>query len=193
MQRDVTVREVMDDTYVGVSAGDDVLETADLLLSEGAAVAVVQEGSEVVGGLAPRDVMELIVDGTDPGAATVADAMTEAVRTIQPDRSLADARDRMTARATGWLVVTDGDGPAGVVTERDLLAGSTLHSEGTTEPGAAAGDAGAVPAAGAAAGEGETAAEDAFEDQGICEICGSLTHDLASFNGQLRCTDCRSV
>ena len=32
-----------------------------------------------------------------------------------------------------------------------------------------------------------------FSDQGICERCGALTSELASFNGQLLCADCRDV
>jgi hypothetical protein len=41
--------------------------------------------------------------------------------------------------------------------------------------------------------ESQTASEDSFDDQGICEVCGALTHDLSAFNGQLRCADCRNV
>lgn len=193
MHRDVTVREVMDDTYVGVNESDGLLETVELLLSEEVPVAVVLQGSDVVGGVTDRDVMGEIVEGTDPSAATVGDAMTGTVHTIRPDRSLAEARDRMTTRATGWLVVTDGDRPLGIVTERDLLAGSALGAEGATETDEVTADTVAVAEATATGSATETTTEDSFDDQGICEVCGTLTHDLAAFNGQLRCADCRSV
>ncbi|MEF8787364.1 MAG: CBS domain-containing protein, partial [Haloarculaceae archaeon] len=45
----------------------------------------------------------------------------------------------------------------------------------------------------ALAAEAETEAEDNFEDQGICEVCGTFTRDLSSFNGQLLCDDCRDM
>jgi CBS domain-containing protein len=192
MQRDITVREVMDDAFVGVSESDELLEASELLLADGSPVAVVLEGSAVVGGMTARDVLELVVDGGDPASATIGDVMTDAVHTIRPDRSLAEARDEMTSRSTPWLVVTDGDDPVGVVTERDLLAGSTLGSEVTSEQPEESAEGVGASAVGAATGT-ETATNDAFEDQGICEVCGSLTHDLAAFNGQLRCADCRNV
>lgn len=193
MQRDVTVREVMDDTYVGVSESDGLLETVELLLSEGAPVAVVLQGSDVVGVCADRDVLELLVGGSDPDNVTVGDVMTDAVYTVRPDRSLAEARDRMTSRATGWLVVTAGKEPLGVVTERDLLAGSALGGETTTGTTEATEETVTVAESSATTTQSQTATDDAFEDQGICEVCGTLTHDLAAFNGQLRCADCRNV
>lgn len=197
MQRDVTVREVMDDAFVGVSESDGVLDTVELLVSEGAPVAVVLHGSDVVGACADRDVLRLLIGDEDPAAATVGEVMTEAVPTIMPDRSLAEARDRMTTRGTRWLVVSDGDEALGIVTERDVLAGSTLGSETAAETTEAGEETVAIAestATGTAAGAAnETAAEDAFEDQGICEVCGALTHDLAAFNGQLLCADCRNV
>jgi len=195
MQRDVSVRDVMDDAFVGVSGSDSVLDTVELLVSEDAPVAVVLQGTDVVGACSDRDVLELHLEGADPDAATVDEAMTETVHTVRPDRSLAEARDLMTARGTRWLVVTDGDDAKGIVTESDLLAGSTLGSESATETAEA--DEGTVAVAGstatATAMDSETATEDAFDDQGICEACGALTHDLAAFNGQLLCADCRNV
>jgi predicted transcriptional regulator len=193
MRRDVTVREVMDDAYVGVSESDDLLETVELLLSEGAPVAIVLQGGDAVGVCAPRNVLALLVEGGDPASSTVGDAMTDRVHTIRPDRSIAEARGRMTARAAGWLVVTGGEGPMGVVTEQDLLAGSALGGETAAEGREGADVPAAVAESNVGEASAETAATGAFEDQGICEVCGSLTHDLAAFNGQLRCADCRTV
>ena len=39
--------------------------------------------------------------------------------------------------------------------------------------------------------ESETGA--GFEEQSICEGCGTLTGDLVAFNGQLLCGDCRDI
>jgi CBS domain-containing protein len=189
MQREVTVRDVMDDAYVGVNESDGLVETGELMLSDGSPVAVVLEGSDVVGGLTAEDVLGFVVGGGDPASARVGDAMTGTVRTIRPERSFTEARDRMVSGSTGWLVVTDGDEALGLVTESDLLAGSTLGSNPTADPSSETDE---TDSAGTA-GRTEARTEDTFEDQGICEVCGSLTHDLASFNGQLRCADCRTV
>ncbi|MFB6073385.1 MAG: cyclic nucleotide-binding/CBS domain-containing protein [Haloarculaceae archaeon] len=190
MNRDVSVREVMNEEFVGASESDGLLETVDLWLQEGAAAVVVLRGNEAVGVLTERDVLGLLVAGPDPERATVGDAMTASVPTIGPDRTLSAARDRMASQALDWLVVTAGDGPLGVVTEHDILTAAALGtetaSEGTRERAVAAGAAMTEDA-------GEASATEGFEDQGICEVCGSLSRDLSAFNGQLLCADCRDV
>lgn len=188
MNTSVTVREVMNREYVGVSESDDLIETVELLLREGADTAVVLRGSEPVGVVTERDVLALLVEGPDPADATVADAMTESLPTVAPDASLEAAADRMSTREARRLVVTDGGEPVGVLTEHDLLTARSPES-----PRAPAETAMDSSAGTAMAVETETEAADTFEDQGICEVCGTLTRDLAAFNGQLLCSDCRDM
>jgi CBS domain-containing protein len=188
MNTDVTVREVMDREYLGVSESDDLVETVELLLREGTESAVILRGSEPVGVLTERDVLALLVEGPDPREAAVSDAMTESIPTVSPDASLDAAADRMSARESRRLVVTNGGEPLGVITEHDLL------TTRTHEPAEGMNEAPVRTSAGSAmAMEAETEAGDTFEDQGICEVCGTLTRDLAAFNGQLLCSDCRDV
>lgn len=188
MNTEVSVREMMDREYLGVSESDDLVETVEMLLREGAETAVVLRGSEPVGVLTERDILALLVEGPDPHAATVADAMTESIPTIGPDASLSAAADRMSTREARRLVVTDGGEPLGVITEHDLLTSRALEpAEGVTEAPAEASTGTAM------AIDAETEATDTFDDQGICEKCGTLTRDLAGFNGQLLCGDCRDM
>jgi len=187
MKPDVTVREMMDREYVGVSESDDLLETVELLLREDAEAAVVQRGSEHVGVLSERDILALLVDGPDPAEATVGDVMRDTIPTVSPDASLASAADRMSSHPTGRLLVTDGEEPVGMLTERDLLA-TRRHEH--NEIGTGASEAEAVTAE--MHGTNDVPAG-GFEDQGICEACGALTNDLMSFNGQLLCGDCRDM
>jgi CBS domain-containing protein len=187
MKPDVTVREMMDREYVGVSESDDLLDTVELLLRENAEAAIVQRGSEQVGVLSQRDILSLLVDGPDPAAATVGDAMRDTIPTVSPEASLASAADRMSAHPTGRLLVTDGEQPVGILTERDLLA-TRRHEHNEIDTGAS--EAEAVTAEMHAT---DDVPEGGFEDQGICEACGALTHDLLSFNGQLLCGDCRDM
>jgi len=195
MNGDVSVREVMDREYVGVSESDDLVDTAALLLREDTDTAIVLRGSQPVGVLTCRDVLGLLVEGPDPQAATVADAMTASVPTVSPALSLEEAADEMSAKDARRLVVTEatGDEPLGILTEHDVLItrpfGRTREQrQAMTEP--AAGDADVGPMLGS-----DTTGEpdEGFEDQSICEVCGTLTSDLTAFNGQLLCSDCRDM
>lgn len=181
---EVTVAEVMDREYVGVSESDDLVATVELLLEEDASVAVVQRGNECVGVLTERDVCAAVTKGS-PAAASVAEAMTDDVVMIEPDTGIETATSRLASGTTGLLVVSDGSGPLGVVTERDLLAARAYRV------GESPADATRREAVTAMESEGETNAT--ASDQSICQRCGTLASELASFNGQLLCPDCRSL
>lgn len=191
MDSTVTVREVVNREFVGVSESDGLLETVEVLLEDDEDAALVLRGSDPVGLLTERDVLNLLVEGPPPGEATVADAMSEDPGTIHPEETLDEAADRIAARATRRLVVSAGDDPLGVISERDLLAtrpydrGPT-HADPETETVASRAEA-AVAAQ--VAGE----AQETYENQGVCEACGTFTRDLAPFNGQMLCSDCRSM
>ncbi|WP_436932723.1 CBS domain-containing protein [Halosimplex halobium] len=197
MQRDASVREVMDREFVGVSEGDDLGQTAELMLEEGVDSAVVLRGSDPVGVVTERDALAAFVDreGDPP---TAAEAMTDEVPTVPPDLTIAEAADRLSAGSTQRVLVSDGDEPLGVLTERDLLTASPFAP--TANEAAPADRERAV--AGVTQGRGEQGVEQAdsrrgedshFEDQSLCEACGSLSRELSTFNGQLLCPDCRDI
>lgn len=205
MNAELTVREIMDREYVGVSESDDLVETVELLLEEEKETAIVLHGSEHVGVLTERDVLSLLVGDTDPEEATVGDAMTEHVPTVPPEETIESAADRLSTQSARRLVVANGAEPLGIITEEDLLAGrryTTERPEGVAGPGETAsatvtGETAAAPTEAGAEGFEQEVAEatetDNFGNQGICEVCGSLTRDLSSFNGQLLCPECRDM
>lgn len=191
MNRDVTVREVANREYVGASESDGLLETVELLLAEEADAALVLRGSDPIGILTDRDVLTLLAGDGDIEAAAVGDAMRSTVPTIEPGATIQEAADRMSAEGTRWLVVTDAGETLGILTEHDLLAARPLAANGPTAGGRPAGEAETAMAA-----EAGTATEnpgEGFEEQSICEGCGTLTGDLVAFNGQLLCSDCRDI
>jgi len=190
MSSDATVREIMDREFLGVSESDDLVETVEMLLREDKETAVVLRGSEHVGVLTERDVLACIVEGPDPDEATVADVMTESVPTVAPEETMAAAANELFARPEGRLVVTNGNEPLGVITEQDILAGQSYLSEPTEM---ATVTATAEPAGSTARTEQEVGNGEGFEDQGICEACGTLTRNLTVFNGQLLCAECRDM
>lgn len=192
MNADVTVRDVMDREYVGVSESDDLVETAEVLLREGVDTAVVLRGSEPVGVLTCRDVLSLVVEGPPPAEATVEDAMTSSLPTVDPDTALTEAADVMSARNVRRLVVTPDAAaePEGIITEHDVFAVRASEPEGTAETTE---EPGPVQSGSALASDVKSEGAADFEEQGICEACGTLTGDLVSFNGQLLCADCREI
>ncbi|MFC6721950.1 CBS domain-containing protein [Halobacteriaceae archaeon SHR40] len=186
MNSDVTVRELMDREYVGVSESDGLIETVELLLTEDKETAVVLRGSEYVGVVTERDVLELLVSDQAPDEATVGDAMTDQVPTVSPEETVTEVADRLSTEPASRLIVTDGAEPFGVVTEADLLAGQNYPEQTAVADEPELVQSGAETTTQSASGEG-------FDDQGICEVCGSLARDLAAFNGQLLCADCRDM
>ena len=186
---DVTVQEVMDREYVGVSESDALVETVELLLREEAEAAVVQRGSVPVGVLTARDVLAAVVEGPPPEDASVGEVMTESVPSVGPNTTVERAVSEMSTRSERRLVVTNGTKPVGVVSERDLLAAQAYR---TGESAADLTRRETITAMETATADTDGAGN-RFQDQSICEGCGALASDLAGFNGQLLCPECRDL
>lgn len=192
MNGDVTVREVMRRDYVGASEGDTVVDTAALMLEEDVEAVVVLRGSDPVGLLTQRDLLEVAVSHGDLESVQVRHAMQENPPTVSPEESLATGIDMMSGTSARRLLVVDGGDPVGVISEHDIVTASTLNPRvNGTESGEAATAEAAAPTAESGAGAATTTEE--YSSQGICEVCGSLTRDLSTFNGQLVCADCKDV
>lgn len=190
MDSTVTVQEVMDREFAGVSESDSVSDTAALMTDEDHESVVVLRGSQPVGLLSLRDALDAFVAGDEDAA--VSEAMTTDVPTIRPDATIGEAAGEMASQGTQRLVVAAGDEVVGLLSEHDLVTASPFGPETdvTTAP-----EPGAEPAVVGQADDREAATADAggFEDQSICEACGSFARDLARFNGQLLCGDCRDM
>jgi CBS domain-containing protein len=194
MERTVTVQEVMDREFVGVSESDTVQESAELMLSAGTESVVVLRGTEPVGVVSQRDALSALVEGD--GDREVSAAMSEEVPTVTPETTIAEAADVMSSHATQQLVVTEGDRTVGALSEHDLITTSPFAPDRTADRELAVAGGTDERVAGSTAGADDRAPENAdqgFEDQSICEACGSFARDLATFNGQLLCGDCRDI
>lgn len=190
MNDDVTVRDIMSREFVGVSESDDLRDVVDVLVDEEATVAAAVRGSQPVGIVTEQDLLSLVPD--DPGNATVSDFMRDPKPVVSPEMPFVAALNYMSTQGTRRLLVTDGDGElVGVLTADDALtaASSLLENGATVEDGdrvvTTAGATGTATAA--------EQADDGYSSQSVCESCGSLTHELTNFNGQLICADCRDV
>ena len=192
MNGEVTVRDVMTREYVGASEGDALAETAALMIEEDVEAVVVLRGQEPVGLVTQRDALSAAVDHGSLASLSVGDAMQSDPPTVAPEESLASATDLISGSETRRLLVTEGAEPLGVISEHDIVTASTLN------PGANGGErpereTEAVVTETVGEAEVATTAEGEYSSQGICEVCGSLSRNLSSFNGQLVCADCKDV
>ena len=113
--------------------------------------------------------------------ATVREVMNREYLGVSESDTVGETASMMLDDGAEVVVVVRGSEPVGIMTERDALAAVVEGSQ----------DAAVAGHPGERAGEGS--AEHAFEDQSICEACGSFARDLAQFNGQLLCGDCRDI
>ena len=181
MHNGITVRDVMNREFVGVSESDTLAEAAELMAAEAAAAVVVLRGSEPIGTLSPAGAMAAMLDG-DPESTTVGEVMAPPVPTADPSMSLSVAAQQLVSQDAGHLLVVQEGAAMGLVTDREVLAAT-----GTTPGGeATAAETASTPEPG---GDAEAATESV---QSICEVCGSLTPELTTVNGQAVCPDCRA-
>jgi len=181
MRNGITVRDVMNREFVGVSESDTLAEAAELMDSEPAEMAVVLRGNKPIGAVSALTAMAAMLDG-DP-AISVDEFMDPPVPTIEPTSQLATATEQLISRGVSHLLVVEQDEAVGLLAERDVLAArESIESAGAerepTEPLAASGQP-TEPSV-----EGST--------QSICEACGALAPELSGVNGQQVCADCRA-
>src|SRR6056297_3262310 len=110
MESELSVRDVLTKSYVGVSESDSVRGAVELMRAERAGSVLVVRGSSAVGIMTEWDVLGVVADGADPETVDVGDVMSSPVITIRPDRSLTDAADVMARDEIRNLAVEDEDG-----------------------------------------------------------------------------------
>ncbi|SFB95495.1 CBS domain-containing protein [Halobiforma haloterrestris] len=223
MESELSVKEVLTTEYVGVSESDSVQGAVKLMREERAGAVLVVRGTDPVGIMTEWDVLGLVAEEHDPAETTVGEVMTTPVISVSSDRSLSDAANLMARENIRNVVVedeTDGE-VLGLVTQRDVIAAAgsfqgTVAPPRSTDPGTGAGTNPGTAVAGSETGaEGEPISDDLsrepplgteegessvlpnggdeYSTQGVCEACGSLADSLWESNGQLVCSDCRTV
>lgn len=178
MNDNVTLDSVASRTFVGVSETDTLRATGRLMADEGSERALVLRGPDPVGVVRAVDVLDgLTADDATP-ETPVTDVMSDPPPTLSPTRSLDDALTAMSEADADLVVITDGSEVLGTVSARDLVAAEASRPPaGRDEPAVAV----------RATGDGP------YSEQSICEACGGLSRELAGYNGQLLCPDCRGV
>lgn len=190
MESELSVRDVLTKSYVGVSESDSVRGAVQLMRDERVGSVLVVRGSSAIGIMTEWDVLGVVADGKDPAAVDVGEVMSTPVIAISPDRSLTDAADVMARDAIRNLVVEDADGLVGVLTQRDVIAAAGSFSGATAIDESESLTAANVDTS---ATQMQTNGGSEYTAQSVCEACGSLAESLRDRNGQLVCSDCRSM
>jgi acyl dehydratase/CBS domain-containing protein len=116
----IDVREVMETPVATTSPDASVREAARRLSEAGIGSLVVCRDGEPVGIVTEADLTQLLADGDDAAATTVADVMSTPLVTVDADADIADAATRMRDERIKRLpVVADGE-VVGIVTTTDL-------------------------------------------------------------------------
>lgn len=187
MDEPVTVRDVMNRSYVGVSEADSVAGAAELMREEGVHSAVVLRGSEPVGVLDEDRLIALVADHGDPTETTAGEVMRPAVA-VDADQRLEQALGAMATDGLRHLLVEENGELVASVSEHDIVTAYSVLGPRTGPAEAQV----ATPVGGP--GELDTDLDrEVYSTQGVCESCGSLTRELSSHNGQLLCTDCLAL
>lgn len=179
MNEQVTIRDVMSRDYVAVNEGDPLIGAAELMDAENNECAVVLRGQDAVGMVHATDIVGMIAGGTDLTNTTVGDSMTAPVTTVNPDADLSTAIQLVADGDARPAVVQANEEVLGIVSEHDIVTAYAVLKDLQTEE---------QPLAAPVADAGPLDAE--YSDQGVCEVCGSLSRRLTDHNGQLVCPDC---
>ena len=98
---------------------------------------------------------------------------------IEADVPLDEAVSALAGDGSHHVIVTDEGTVEGLLADHDIIRSRAILPN--------TGAVGAVPV------QASPADSDLYDTQSVCELCGSLSRDLADHNGQLVCPSCLPV
>ncbi len=116
------VRDAMTERPKSVGPGATIVEAARAMRDEDAGIIPVVDGDRLEGVITDRDIaIRIVADGHDPGSASVRDAMSEKLVTIDPDQDLDEAMRMMADHQVRRLPVCEEDGRlVGMLAQADV-------------------------------------------------------------------------
>ena len=115
-----TVRDLLKGDPVTVEASATVQDAAKLMDENDIGNVLVVENNEVQGIVTDRDIVVRVIAKGDGADASVREAATTDVETIEPDASIDDAIQKMEQGNVRRLPVVDDGKPVGVISLGDL-------------------------------------------------------------------------
>jgi CBS domain-containing protein len=101
---------------------------ADVLAELDIGVALVARPDGSVGVVSERDVARALAAGADPDEVWAADVMIEDLVIAEPDETIVDVAERMSAEGVRHVAIVDRGTIVGVVSARDLLPVLIAHA-----------------------------------------------------------------
>lgn len=179
----IPVRDLLSGDYVGVSESDAVLGAAELMRGAGETAAVVLRGQDATGVLTAAGILDHLLEGGDVDSTPVSAVMDDDPPSVPPETSVETATRHLVGTGVEHVLVEDGSEVVGILDARDLaMAGGPERGEVSGEVSPASG-----------VGRRGSAETGEYSTQSICEGCGAFAQDLVNVDGQLLCTDCRTV
>ena len=115
------VREVMSRGAISVDEKLTLRSLAAVLAELDIGVAVVARPDGSAGVVSERDIVRALAEGADPDEIWAADVMIDDLVLAEPQESIAEVADRMSAEGVRHVTVVDRGTIVGVVSARDVL------------------------------------------------------------------------
>jgi predicted transcriptional regulator len=116
------VREVMSRGAISVDEKLTLRSLAVVLTELDVGVAIVARPDGSAGVVSERDVAHAISEGADPDEVWAADVMVDDLVLAEPEETVLEVADRMSAESVRHVAVVDRGKIVGVVSARDLLS-----------------------------------------------------------------------
>ncbi|MCZ6533809.1 MAG: DUF294 nucleotidyltransferase-like domain-containing protein [SAR324 cluster bacterium] len=121
------VAELVGGPGITITRGSSIAEAAKLMAEQGVGSLVVLEGSEPVGMITKTDMVRRVLAANMDTGRKVDEVMTREIISIDGEKPLFDGLMLMIHNKISHLVVKDGEGMIGVVSERDWLTFQRNH------------------------------------------------------------------
>jgi CBS domain-containing protein len=139
------VRTIMSQQVITVAVTESVREAARRMRSNGISALPVVKGGELVGIISERDLVDALIDGSNPSTALISRYMTAAPQYAGPEDDSSEVALRLLDMGVRHLPVVEAGQVIGMVSARDLLLLEVSPKRLTPPPGS-----GPSPAAGPA-------------------------------------------
>ncbi len=127
----LSVRDVMTEGVIAVSADTPLSEVAATMVSDRIHRVFVVDGDRLAGVITPHELIRAVVDARHP--TPISEYVTRPVLAILPDTKLATALEHLSESDVSGLVVVEEEWPIGVFTQREALAYGKLPGDTSLE------------------------------------------------------------
>jgi len=125
------VRDVMSRGAISVDEKLTLRSLAAVLAELDIGVALIARPDGSAGIVSERDVIHALADGADPDEVWAADVLIDDLVLAEPEESILDVAERMSAEAVRHVSVVDRGTVVGVVSARDVLPVLTDYARAT--------------------------------------------------------------